>query len=747
MYDDLSGRRRVLGLVLLAASLAILARGQYLFSVDLIGPGMQVFAIGIGLAALLARVLPLELDSPALTAPPPLARWERLFLVGSFLGAALLRFPGLEDCPPGGFFDEAQNVVVASRILEGNFPVFVAESTQMPALFFYPVALAIALFGKSIAAVRAVSAFSGAVTIPLFFLLGRRFFSKSVAAAAAILLLGQRWHLNFSRIGFNGIMSPLLETLALLLLLRALEAKRARDWLAFGAVVGVGLQTYYAFSLFPAVLLVAVVGFTLRGGFAAFRLDLKPALKGLAWSAVAALVLLFPLIVFAIHYPEQFFQRAGTVAIWNPQHNLPMPETLFLNLRTHLLMWSYHGDANPRHNIPDAPLLTPIESVLLAFGIGAALGRGLKWPRPLLLAWAGVMLLPGILTIEAPQAYRTLGAAPAVVFLLAEGLEAISRLLARRDGRGAPRFALACAAVAVLVAGWNAVLYFQVQVRDPRVWRAFDADQKEIARFLARASPGHDVFIDPLFFDVPLFHVYLPDDFKSGRFRLSDHFPKPGRTAADLSLPGLFVLDGSQQDLVPLFTEAFPHAVSLLHADPTGRVMFVSVEVPAEERLPLLAVRERGFLGYFYRNDGWQGEPALVRRDPAVMFRFHWDADALNDPFSADWAAHLAIDRAGAYQFVLLSGGPAAVLVDGECLLRQPGFESQEPLAGSVDLEAGDHVLVVRYLENSYISTIRLWWIPPGGARSVIPLGHLTAFTPQELSALRPELPRLEVRP
>lgn len=735
--------RRLAGGFLVLGSLGALVFGQLQFTRDVTQKGIPAFAIGIVLAAAAALFLHRRTAEPAPRAPA-LETWEKLFLVASFLAAAALRLPALDRFPPGGFFDESQNVLVAKWILKGNWPIFVADASQMPALYFYLVAAAVKLLGTSVAAIRALSGLCGSLSIPVFYLLARRFFAREVAVAATILFLGCRWHLNFSRIGFNGIMSPLMELLTLLALVKALETGRKLPWVFFGAGVAVGLQTYYAFNLFPAVFVATVLAFTLRAGPRAFGSEAKRVIGGLALAVGVAVLLLLPLGIFALRNRQVFFQRAGTVAIWNPAHGLKMPDALYSNVRSHLLMFSYHGDGNPRHNIQDAPLFTPIESVLLAFGLGCALGRGLRWPRPIFLTWFVVMLLPGILTIEAPQAYRTIGVIPALFFLIGEGLQTLVKLATSRD-RPSAILGAWLAALALTAAAWDAVIYFDVQVRDPRAWQAFEADHHEIARFLKAEAAGHQNFIDPSFFDVPTFHLYLGEEFHSSRFRLSDHIPVQRATpdAAGESQPALFVLDGAQADLVPIFRAAYPHAKSRLHPDRSGRIMFVSIEVPAEDRLHPADNSARGFLASFHQNEDWGGEPALVRREPAVFFHYHWDQDAIPPPFTVDWAARLQVDQSGDYGFELLATGPAEVVVDGRVLVEQSRFENFDPLTGSMPLSAGPHTLVVRYLQKSYGATIRLWWRPPGARRhSVIPLRALTATSQDESERLKTTLPK-----
>ncbi len=733
--------RRIVGAVSLLASLGMLAAGQAQFNLQKPEKGIALFLAGMALAAASALLLnPRAGGEVPLTGP--LLAWEKSFLVLAFLTAAALRFPALDRFPPGGFFDELQNILVAQRILNGHWPVFVADASQMPALYFYPVAAAIAAFGKTISSIRGVSALCGASAIPVFYLLARRFFRWESAVAATILFLGCRWHLTFSRIGFNGIVSPLMELLTLLALVKALETGRRHHWVLFGIGVAVGLQAYYAFNLFPAVFTATVVAFACRLGVRAFPAEARKVIPGLALSIATAVVLLLPLAIFAFKNPQVFFQRAGTVAIWNPAHGLKMPDALFLNVRTHLLMFNFHGDGNPRHNIPDAPLLTSIEGVLLAFGLGCALGRGLRWPRPAWLVWFVAMLLPGILTIEAPQAYRTIGVIPVLYLLIADGLQTIVRLASGRN-RASPALGGALAALAIATGAWNAVLYFGIQVRGPACWRAFDGDHREIARFLQAEAAGHDNFIDPTFFDVPTFRVYLGEGFVSSRFRLSEHIPIPKRTSAsEAARPALFTLDGSLAELIPIFKEAYPHAKAVKHADDSGRIMFVSIEVPVADRLQQVDNATKGYRATFYANKEWKGAPALVRREPAILFHYHWDQDALPDPFSADWATRLHVEHPGEYGFELVATGPAVVLLDGQVVIRQSGFESLEPVLGKSTLAAGEHVLVVRYLENSYASIIRFLWRPPLSRRpTLIPLGSLTALSAEDYERIRETLP------
>ena len=68
-----------------------------------------------------------------------------------------------------------------------------------------------------------------------------------------------RWHVNFSRLGFNPISLPLCATLAFWLLARAVRRRQWSDVAWAGLALGVGLHAYTGFRGVPVVAIVALV--------------------------------------------------------------------------------------------------------------------------------------------------------------------------------------------------------------------------------------------------------------------------------------------------------------------------------------------------------------------------------------------------------------------------------------------------------------------------------------------------------
>ena len=375
-------------------------------------------------------------------------------------------------------------------------------------------------------------------------------------------------------------------------------------------------------------------------------------------------------------------------------------------------------------------------------GTGVALGRGLSIRGAGLLAWVAVMLLPGVLTIEAPQAYRTIGAIPAVLLLAGEGLDLLWRLSCGAAGALRPRLLpIALPALALSLAAWNATDYFCLQVTDPGAWKAFDGDAKALGLYLSGERAGRDLFVDSILDSFPVLRFTLHSNAPLPPLVLSDHFPAP--PVPPPPRPALYILEGFREDLLPLFREAFPCATARRHVDPSGRTMFSSVAVPADCRQPAEAIRGGGFRSEYFEGARFSGPPAVSRVEPAVFAHFHRDEDGLRHPFGVDWTTFLSVPVGGETTFELLASSPARLVVDGKPLLALSALNVLEPVPATVTLSAGEHTLSLRYVEKSYESTVRLWWTPPGGRRAVPPLARLRAPTPDESERLRRELPPL----
>ena len=218
-----------------------------------------------------------------------------------------------------------------------------------------------------------------------------------------------------SRWGWNELYPPLMQVLSLYFIVRAARRRSWGDWAMAGFLLGLGMFTYLSIRL-AVVAIVMYLAYRACGrarlftpelaGSAGVRCVLRPDLCAAR----------FHLLQRALYLPQP--QPPGQ---HRPRHRSGRGQSgaFAESAKRHLLMFHVAGDANARHNLPGAPMLDPITGAFFLLGVGWAAWKWRDHRRGLALIWLGVTLLGGVFSqlSEAPQAYRTLAAAPAIALL------------------------------------------------------------------------------------------------------------------------------------------------------------------------------------------------------------------------------------------------------------------------------------------------------------------------------------------
>lgn len=450
--------------------------------------------------------------------------------------ASALRLWQLDLLPPGLYFDEAFNGLDARRVAAGeHFPIYFPENNGREPLFIYLQALAIAVLGATPYALRLVSALIGILTVAAVYLAARTILwtgassdelgwtaqAAPVVAAlvAAAGIAVSYWHLSLSRLGFRVVLLPLTSALAMAFFWHAWFRLRTYLSYAWSAVwFALAIYTYVAARLLPLVVVLFVSVelvidlVQLRGGRLVWE-RWRPRLVGLAVMLLVSLLLLAPLIWELATSPGLLTARTADVSVFSAAQ-ADMPGTPWQRIGQNILSTagSFYvaGDPNPRHNLPGRPVNDPLLAILFTVGVLTALVQ-LKRPQArLLLIWLAVMLLPTILSIQAPHALRAAGALPPVALLYGLGAQSIGQWLARlglrfrltgqdsseeedRQSR-ASAIGLVLLTAVVLVSGvLTANDYFRRWATLPELGRAFDVDLQLAAEKTAEilADPGN----------------------------------------------------------------------------------------------------------------------------------------------------------------------------------------------------------------------------------------------------------------
>ncbi|MCL4489737.1 MAG: glycosyltransferase family 39 protein [Chloroflexi bacterium] len=431
--------------------------------------------------------------------------WVALVII--LLIGVWLRVSDLTRIPPGLYHDEAFSGLDAWAIVRGaGLAIFFEGNGGREPLFVYLHALSLLLFGPTTFALRLPAAFVGILTLPVLFVLVRRLAprknSVGVALLATAALAVSYWHLNFSRVGWRTITLPLFACLAFYFFWRARRTGRLRDHLLAGLCLGAALYTYLSARFLPLVL-VLFWGIEWLGMLLARPRHSTRLRAGILTAAVVvlgALIAFLPLALYFFIHPNAFLFRVGDVTL--PTGESPVGAVL-ANLERVAAAFYANGDPEWRHGIARRALLDGVTAVPFALGLFVSLWRWRKLESLFALLWLVVMLLPTVLSRDAPDTQRAIGALPAVCLFIGVGFDAIaeflsSRLALSRDAAGRARFAPSSgqwrvALLALVLAGAGGITfrdYFQTWADDKRAYYDFQGDLAGLARWM-NAQPGN----------------------------------------------------------------------------------------------------------------------------------------------------------------------------------------------------------------------------------------------------------------
>lgn len=632
--------------------------------------------------------------------------------------AVFLRVYRLDQMPPGIFVDETNAALDAIAIMEGRpDSPFGTGWFETPTIYAYYLVGLFKVLGTTFVSLKVASILPGILTVLALYPLGRLMFGPPTALAAMFILAASRWHFNMSRWGWNEVAPPLFQLGATYFLLRGVRSRQLHDFALGGILLGLGMYTYLASRLVVAVVVAYIFYRSLvERGF------LRRAWDGLLVFWLAYALTFAPLASTYIRNPFTFLNRSRQVSILNDVQRAggsyaPLRE----NLKRHLLMFHVRGDANPRHNLPGAPMLDPATGILFIFGLAYSLWRWRDHRRGLLLLWIPITLLGGILSslAEGPQGYRTLGIVPAIALLagnaLARGMETFLsvRVPARyaelsRVGMAAP---WAMVVLTVGYIGWrNYELYFRVQANDQAVYIAFAPAENAVAREVTAHLSDRTYFLSPrLYHFSPLRYLaYRPVREGGGlahppyrMFQGVEDLPLTDVPAGDVAL----LLDAHFVDLLDVFRVFYPGTTGELVRGKGGEALYLSVVIPGQEVAAI-----RGLDGRYEMPD----RSDTVRRDGQINFQWGADGPLGVTPRRVTWTGSIALPASGTYAF--RTGGGLQVELDGRLMTDEGVF-----------LGKGLHGLRVVQESPAEAGVARLYWTRPDGREELVPAEVLFA--------------------
>ncbi|MBC8077698.1 MAG: glycosyltransferase family 39 protein [Chloroflexales bacterium] len=349
--------------------------------------------------------------------------------------------------PYGLWRDEARHGLVALRILDDPTyrPVYVAGGgVNMPALIFYPFALAIKLFGVHPWSMRPVTALAGALTVLPLYALARRLFGARVGLLAALLLAVSSWHITISRFSFPTVFDPLFGLTGLWLLVAGLQelsiaSVESRKWrwpamlmlCGAGASLGLAVQTYHTGRVVPVVGAVLALGLLYDAWRQGSRTRSQFSILSSQFIiplALGFLIVAGPIIAYALTQQASFNDRVSGVFLLSPEALKGQAPLAALDetLGRHLLLFNVRSDENGRHAPPGVPALDFVTGLGLLAGCGLGIAAAFTrrdWRGPFLVVAIALSMLPSALAVDAPHGMRAFGALAFACILAALGID------------------------------------------------------------------------------------------------------------------------------------------------------------------------------------------------------------------------------------------------------------------------------------------------------------------------------------
>lgn len=561
-------------------------------------------------------------------------RWRELALVLLIFGVAcFLRIYRIDVIPPGLWHDEAFNGLDSLRTLKtANYRIFYEGNGGREPLLIWLQTIPITLLGATPFSLRLVPVVFGIITVPAFWMLVMEMFCKEkrvhwLALLSTAALATSYWHVNFSRVGFRAVLFMFFLVLGTYFFWRGWRTGKYHFYCAAGIIIGFTAYVYLAARLLPLLF----VGIFLIEGIRELHRyirhrscglsDIYPPdigffdrLKGITIMGVLAILVFLPMSQYFLTHPGAFNLRTADISILSPAVHKGEPLGAFLsNVRAVARMFYDRGDVEWRHNLPGRPALDALCAIGFSLGIVVSILRLRVQTYVFVLLWLTVMLLPTILSTEAPNTLRGIGALPAVCILLAIGFVSSADFLEKQIPRVNGTVCLA--ALLVLVLGFSGFLtfrdYFTTWAQKGKTYRAFDADKVALARHIAELGGTADVCLPLEVYAHPsilyLLDPYYPDVASISVLAGGDGILGPNEIVCLLrigqALSGSFVLLGSEGDnpgvvytMRPLYNHELSEFIDYAVPRAQGRQLVLdwrgrelAVEIPIDKTATLFS--------------------------------------------------------------------------------------------------------------------------------------------------------------
>ncbi len=319
---------------------------------------------------------------------------------------ALVRLYKITELPLGPYSDEIftlkNSLALAHQPFDffGHTPLFTAGWVETANLYLYFNLLILKVFGVSYWSMKLFSVIPGIVACGAVFAIARLLFSPRAAFLTAFLFAFAHWPVRLSRYGWDVSFMVMAFSLAIGLLVLAVQRGRPLYAYCAGVTGGLCLYSYLGARIcLLSLLLWFAIEFALRREKRIFR-------HGIAF-AIGAAMAACPLLIYYLDHAGAFWVRTAELSVFNGDN--PLWEIVNNSWR-HALMFFTLGGTYARDNFPGLPMMDPLTGSLLIVGLMVLLRERNNFAVRLVACTFIINFAAGVFSISqegAPYVYRT----------------------------------------------------------------------------------------------------------------------------------------------------------------------------------------------------------------------------------------------------------------------------------------------------------------------------------------------------
>ena len=358
----------------------------------------------------------------------PWTGWELFGVLILFLISFVIRAVNVSTQPFVLSGDEGSAGLVGWEFVNGSRDnVLSLGWFSFPSLYFWLISLSQSIFGRSIEAIRWVSALGGALGVVALYWSARALFGRWIAFWAAVWLSTFHVHVFFSRVAYNNIWDGVFFTILIGAIWIGWEEGRRSSFIWAGLALGLS-QFFYSTSRFiPIILVLWMIILSLH------KRPKRAQISGLLSTLIVAFGVALPLALLYLSDIESLFFTASRVSILVPEWTAEAAKALGttplgLVLEQAWITWLglFIAELQGVYFNPGVPMLFGISAILAVLGIAICFRR-IRDPRyDLPLITLLITLVIGGLSIQAPNAQRMLLLPPILALLVAFPLNEIA---------------------------------------------------------------------------------------------------------------------------------------------------------------------------------------------------------------------------------------------------------------------------------------------------------------------------------